>query len=156
MKNYDISEILQFAIKIEENGEEFYRVLAKSTEDKKQSELFEYLADEEVNHKNVFTSLLSKLKAYNTDEFPEEYFAYLKAYANSMIFDLKDVEGETGKIRDIKAAVDYAIKKELDSILLYQELKDAIPQEQHSILNKIIQQERNHFIKLSSIKKILV
>ncbi len=156
MSKYDISEIINFAIRIEENGEQFYRIVAESTDNEELKDLFNYLADEEVNHKKVFSSLLSKLKDYNTDDFPEEYFAYLRAYADNMIFNLDDIDKESGKIKDIKGAVDYAIKKELDSIMLYQELKDAVPENQHPTLNKIIQQERNHFIKLSTIKENLL
>jgi len=156
MSKYDISEIINFAIRIEENGEKFYRILADSTDEPKLKELFTYLADEEVKHKKVFSSMLSKLKDYDTEDFPEEYFAYLRAYANSMIFNLDEVDQQSGKITDVKGAVNYAIKKELDSILLYQELKDAVPENQHPTLEKIIQQERYHFIKLSTIKESLL
>lgn len=156
MSKYDISEIINFAIRIEENGEKFYRILADSTDEPKLIELFTYLADEEVKHKKVFSSMLSKLKDYDTEDFPEEYFAYLRAYANSMIFNLDEVDQQSGKITDVKGAVNYAIKKELDSILLYQELKDAVPENQHPTLEKIIQQERYHFIKLSTIKESLL
>ncbi|HOM27435.1 MAG TPA: ferritin family protein [bacterium] len=149
---FNISEIYQFAIKIEENGEKFYRSIAKKTNNKEVKELFIFLADEEVRHKKVFEELLSKVEKYEPPEiYPGEYFAYLKAYAEELIFP-KGVEKELEK-EDIIEAIDFGIRRELDSIMYYLEVKSFIPETQHSVLDKIIQQERSHFVKLSNLKK---
>jgi len=149
---FNISEIYQFAIKIEENGEKFYRSIAKKTNNKEVKELFIFLADEEVRHKKVFEELLSKVEKYEPPEiYPGEYFAYLKAYAEELIFP-KGVEKELEK-EDIIEAIDFGIRRELDSIMYYLEAKSFVPETQHSELDKIIQEERSHFVKLSEIKK---
>lgn len=149
---FDISEVYQFAIKIEENGERFYRSVAEKTKDKEVKELFIFLADEEVRHKKIFEENLSKIHKYEPPElYPGEYFAYLREYAEHLIFP-KGVERELKK-EDVIEAIDFGIRRELDSIMYYLEIKDFIPETQKLELDKIIKEERSHFIKLSNLKK---
>ncbi|MCM8771578.1 MAG: ferritin family protein [Candidatus Omnitrophica bacterium] len=149
---FNISEVYQFAIKIEENGERFYRKIANNVKDKEVKELFNFLADEELRHKKIFEENLSKIEKYEPPEiYPGEYFAYLKAYAEELIFP-KNIEKEFYK-EDITEAINFGIRRELDSIMYYLEIKDLIPETQHSELDKIIKEERSHFIKLSNLKK---
>ncbi|MGC8976866.1 MAG: ferritin-like domain-containing protein [Candidatus Ratteibacteria bacterium] len=152
---FNVSEIYQFAIKIEENGEKFFRDIAGKTKDIKVKDLFIFLADEEVRHKKVFEELLSKIEKYEPPEiYPGEYFAYLKAYAEELIFP-KGVEKEIEK-EDVIEAINFGIRRELDSIMYYLEIKGFVPETQHSQLDKIIEQERSHFVKLSNLKKELI
>ncbi|MCS7181290.1 MAG: ferritin family protein [bacterium] len=149
---FNISEIYQFAIKIEENGEIFYRKVAQNTKNKEVSDLFIFLADEEVRHKRIFEEHLSKIENYEPPEiYPGEYFAYLKAYAEELIFP-KNIEKEL-KREDILEAINFGIRRELDSIMYYLEIKDLIPETQHLELDKIIKEERSHFVRLSNLKK---
>ncbi|MCX7916816.1 MAG: ferritin family protein [bacterium] len=149
---FNISEIYQFAIKIEENGEIFYRKVAQNTKNKEVSDLFIFLADEEVRHKRIFEEHLSKIEKYEPPEiYPGEYFAYLKAYAEELIFP-KNIEKEL-KREDILEAINFGIRRELDSIMYYLEIKDLIPETQHLELDKIIKEERSHFVRLSNLKK---
>ncbi len=152
---FNLSEVYQFAIKIEENGEKFYRGIAGKTKDREVKDLFTFLADEEVRHKKVFEELLSKIEKYEPPEiYPGEYFAYLKAYAEELIFP-KSVEKELEK-EDVIEAINFGIRRELDSIMYYLEIKGFVPETQHSQLDKIIEQERSHFVKLSNLKKELI
>jgi len=152
---FDISEIYQFAISIEENGERFYREVSGKFSDERIKEIFNFLADEEVKHKETFKGLLEKILEYKPAEtYPGEYFAYLKAYAQELIFPVQ-VEKEIEEKMTVKEVLDFAIRRELDSILYYTEVKNVIPETQHTQLDKIIEQERQHFIKLSNLKKEL-
>ena len=54
MSLLEVGELIGFAIRIEENGETFYRHWAKQMEKGDQRDLFERLADEEVEHKRTF------------------------------------------------------------------------------------------------------
>ncbi len=151
---FKVSEIYQFAIKIEENGEKFYREQAKKAKLNEVREIFSFLADEEVKHKKVFEELLSKIEKYQPPEiYPGEYFSYLKAYAEEFIFP-KGVEREV-ESQDPVSAIEFGIRRELDSIMYYLEMKGVVPETQHAELDKIIEQERAHFIKLSNLKKKL-
>ncbi|MFN4226634.1 MAG: ferritin-like domain-containing protein [Candidatus Ratteibacteria bacterium] len=149
---FNISEIYQFAIKIEENGEKFYRKIAEKVGDVEVKKIFIFLADEEVRHKKIFENNLAKIENYEPPEsYPGEYFAYLKAYAEGLIFP-KNIEKELEK-EDIIEAIDFGIRRELDSIMYYLEMKDFIPETQVLELDKIIKEERSHFVRLSNLKK---
>jgi rubrerythrin len=85
--SFNASEILQFAIKIEENGEEFYRLMAEKLKKKELKDVFNYLADEEVKHRKIFETMASRVQHYEPPEsYPGEYFAYLNAYADEYVF----------------------------------------------------------------------
>ena len=154
MSLFEPSEVFQFAIRIEENGEKFYRQMVQKFEDPKIKELFSYLVDEEIKHKKIYEEMVSKIEKYEPFEtFPGEYFAYLRAYADKIIFTQKEFDEEIAKIKDINAALDYAINAELNSILYYQEVKNLVSENQRSTIDKIIEEERRHFVKLSEIKR---
>jgi len=79
-------------------------------------------------------------------------FSYLKAYAQELIFPVQ-IEKEIEEGMTVKEILDFAIRRELDSILYYTEVKNVIPETQHTLIDKIIEQERQHFVKLSNLKK---
>ena len=80
-----VSEILQFAIKIEENGEEFYRKIADETQNEKINKLFILLEDDEVKHKEIFERMLPEIEKYEPREiYSPEYFAYLPPYSRTV------------------------------------------------------------------------
>jgi len=64
MSLLNASELYQFALQIEENGEKFYRQMASKFDDSEVVKIFNYLAAEEVNHKVIFTKLLSEFEDY--------------------------------------------------------------------------------------------
>ncbi|MCM8799422.1 MAG: ferritin family protein [Candidatus Omnitrophica bacterium] len=156
-KFFEPSEILEFAIRIEENGEDFYRKVAKRFKSKEIKDTFNYLADEEVKHKKIFENMLSKIEDYQPPQsYPEEYFLYLRAYANEHIFtEDKQSEVMAKNIKNIKEAIDFALRIELDSILYYLEAKNLVSKGQMDILNKVIDEEHRHYLKLSEMKKNL-
>ena len=150
---FDPSEVFQLAIRIEENGEKFYRNMANKLQDPEVKELFTFLADEEVGHKNFYKDILSKIDTFEPYEsYPGEYFSYLRAYANNIIFSEKTFEVKLEEIGDALSAIDFAIKAELDSILYYQEIKKLVPEKKHAQIDEIIEEERRHFVKLTDIK----
>jgi len=155
---FDASEILKAAICIEENGEVFYRKMANKLESQQIKDAFIYLADEDGKHKKIFEDMLSK-EADNYEPFESytgEYMAYLRAYADEHIFSKE----QTGllmakKIKTAMEAVKFAIGIELDSIYYYQEAKKFIPERQGSTIEKIIEEERSHYLKLLDVQKAL-
>ena len=52
--------IFEFAMKMEQDGEKFYRDLAGKTTNTGLKQIFTYLADEEVKHYNLFKGLLER------------------------------------------------------------------------------------------------
>lgn len=152
---FGASEIFEFALRIEENGEAFYRAVSKKIRQKEIKELFGYLADEEVKHRKIFEKMLSEIEKYEPPEsYPGEYFAYLRAYADEKIFT-KEKKGTlmAKKVKTKKEALDFAISIELESILYYLEAKNLVPEYQRATVDKIISEERKHYIKLYQAKK---
>lgn len=153
MNLFKPGEVFQFAIRIEENGEKFYRQMAQKFEEPKVKDLFSYLAEEEVKHKITYEEMVSKIERYEPPEsYPGEYFAYLRAHADNIIFNQKKLDEEISKIEDVNSAIDFAIGAELDSILYYQEIKNLVSKNQRDIIDKIIEEERRHFVQLTEIK----
>lgn len=153
---FKVSEIYQFAMRMEENGEKFYRHLSKTMKDRRVKELFTSLADEEIKHKRVFEDLVSKIEKYQPPEsYPGEYFAYLSAYVDNLIFTQRKLEKELERIENLSTALEFAIRIELDSILYYQEMKNFISEYEHNLLEKVIEEERRHFLRLWELKRAI-
>jgi rubrerythrin len=150
MSVFEPSEVFQFAIRIEEGGEKFYREMAKKLPDAEVKKLFSALADEEIKHRKIYEGMVSKIEEYEPAEsYPGEYFAYLRAYADNIIFTPKKMEEKIKNITDAQSAIQFAIDRELDSILYYEEAKKLVPKNQRAVIDNIIEEERRHFVKLS-------
>lgn len=150
------SEVVLFAVKIEETGQYFYRTFAEKLESEAEKEILNYLADEEAKHIKIFETMLKSVEKFKPSiSYPDEYFAYLQAYADNIIFVQDTLEKEVLKINNVKDAADFGIRRELDSILYYQEIKSLVPEKEKDLIDEIIKEERKHFLKLSSLKKEL-
>ena len=55
---FDPNEIFQIAVRIEVNGEKFYRAMAAKINDREVANLFTLLADDEVGHRRFYEELL--------------------------------------------------------------------------------------------------
>ena len=156
MPAFKASEILKIAVAIEENGEKLYSHAKTLTDDRKIQDLFGFLAGEEVKHKRVFEELASKLEAYEPPEtYPGEYLAYLKAYADNIVFPPDEMEEELDDLDDVEDAVEFAMQREIESILYYIETKAVVPASQSQTIDKIVEEERKHYLKLVEIRKDL-
>jgi rubrerythrin len=154
MNTFTAGDVLQFAIRLEENGELFYRKAAAATDNKAVTDLFTRLADEEIKHKKIFEDLFSQARWIEPAEsYPGEYFSYLRNYMDGRIVFSADLKGELPGIHGTVEALNFAIQRELDSILYYQELKVFVPQKDFATLDAIIAEERKHFAALSEAKK---
>jgi rubrerythrin len=154
MSLFEPSEIFQFAIRIEENGEKYYRQMAQKLNDDEIKQLFNSLADDEVKHKQIYQDMVSKIEKYEPFEnYPGEYFEYLRAYADNIIFDEKSFDKKISQINDKISALDFAINNEMASVLYYEEIKKLVPENKRNAIDKIIEEERRHFVRLSGIKR---
>lgn len=156
MNIFDVTEIYQFAIQIEENGEKFYRAMVEKFDDPKVKSLFETLAEEEVYHENVFKEMLAKIEDYNPREsYPGEYFDYLHAYADNLVFTLDKIDEGISGVNTVDEALQFAIGKELDTILYYHEMRNVVPEHQQKLVDDIIDEERKHVVQLTEMKRQL-
>jgi rubrerythrin len=154
---FETSDIFEIAVRIEENGINFYRYAVQIAGDEKTKHIFEFLAGEEEKHKNTFRSILSRIEYHTVPEtYSGEYGAYLRNYVdNNIIFTKEIMDREMAAIKNELEAIDFARRRELDSILYYQEVKQFVSKDHHGDIDKIINEERNHFRMLSELKKNL-
>ncbi len=154
---FKASELVEFAIQIEKNGEAFYLAVSKKTESQEIKETFIYLAQEEVMHRKTYEELLKTVENYQPKEiYPEEYFLYLKAYADQHIFvKNNEIEEKASKVKSNVEAIDIALGFEKDSILFYLEMRNFVSDSEKPIIDKIIEEERKHYVKLTEVKKVI-
>jgi len=147
-------DVFKFSVEIERNGERFYRKFSKKFDEKEICELFEFLADEEVKHAEIFGKMLSDIGQNELEQiYPQDYLSYLNSYVQHQIFAEKKLEQEIEKISSPWEALDFGISRELDTILYYQEIKKYLPEIQLNLVEKILGEERKHFMKLIELKK---
>lgn len=149
-------EVLEMAVKIEENGIHFYTDAGKASKNRKIKDLFKTLAEEETKHAKVFADLKKYASEDTVAEGFDPYIAeaslYLKALADSEVFTRAD-EGSrlAKKIKGEKDVVQFAIDMEKDSILFYYELDRMIRQKDKEVISRLIDQEKEHLKKLSTL-----
>ncbi|MFA4838590.1 MAG: ferritin family protein [Candidatus Neomarinimicrobiota bacterium] len=151
---FNVKDVFEFAVKIEERGEKFYRETANRLNSPEVVRLFNKLADDEAKHRVTFAKMAEKLgKSVQPENLQDEFYAYLEAYTQNLIFN--DSSADFPKINDAKVALTFAIDKELDSVLYYTEIKNLIPISEHSSVDEIINEERRHVVNLSMLRKAL-
>lgn len=157
MAVFEASDIVEVAIRIEENGADFYRHAERIAGNEETKALFRQLADEEVHHQKIFTDILAGMDPSAPPEgYDGEYAAYLHNYVdNRLIFKKDGLAGELARIQDEAAALDFAIQRELDSLHYYREIQELLPADRREAIGRIILEEKKHFMTLSEIKKRL-
>ena len=155
MQVFQASDIVEVAIRIEENGVNFYKFAEQIAKQEEAKKLFADLAQAEVAHKKTFENIFAKMEKYNPPEtYAGEYSAYLRSYVdNNLIFTKEIMDKQLAKVTDTNFALDFAIQRELDSILYYHEIKRLVPAAQHAAIEQIIEEERKHFSSLTAMKK---
>jgi len=153
--SFDASDVLEFAIRIEENGAAFYLSAMRIADSEEVKQTFARLADEEMNHKKVFGRILASFGENTPPEsYPGEYGVYLRNYIdNTAIFVNELLDTELRLVNNTPSALDFALRREQDSILYYHEIKRIVPARQHAAVELIIEEERRHFSILSELKK---
>jgi len=156
MDAFKASEVFEVAVQIEQNGEKLYRHAVNVTDDPKMKDVFNYLAEEEVKHRGLFEALAEKVEHYQPPEaYPGEYCSYVRAYAEGIVFSPEKMEQELAKIKSAGDAVEMGIQREIESILYYLEIKSFVPKNQWEDVDRIIEEERTHYLRLVDLKRDL-
>jgi len=143
---YSGQEIIEIAVRIEENGFAFYTAAAqmlKGPNDIKN--LFLDLAEKEVHHTNVFQKLAEKFEAEKFEFNKDESSDYINFLADSHLFGKKDAGAEMAKtIKTPKEALEIAYKFECDSVEFYEALYKRTESDAKKLIGKIINEEKGH------------
>ncbi|MBP7087870.1 MAG: ferritin family protein [Candidatus Omnitrophica bacterium] len=153
-KDFSPQEILKIAIRVEENGKNLYQSLEDKAKKDELKALWRYLKEQEKIHRQTFQEMLDNIKDYVIYEFnPGEYQAYLRAIASEYIFTQELVERKIKEgFGSDSEALKFGIFIEKESILTYTALKEYITTDKQSVLDKIIDEEKWHLVKLSVLK----
>jgi rubrerythrin len=155
MAVFEATDIVEVAVRIEENGANFYRYAVQLAGREEVKAFFQRLADEEVKHRQIFAGMLAGMARNLPPEgYDGEYAAYLHDYVdNHLVFRAEAFAGEMATLRDESSALDFAIQRELDSIHYYREMRELLPKDQGEAIERIIAEEKEHFIRLSAMRK---
>ena len=157
--DFNANEVFKVAIRIEENGAQFYRKAAEFQSDEENRKALEKLAAMEDTHKATFERMkqdLSAAEKTSTVFDPNnEASQYLAAMADTHGGEGSPAAADrlTGK-ESIGDIVDIALDLEKESILFYLGLKELVPpQYGQDRLDKIIEEERRHIVQLNGFRK---
>lgn len=141
---FTAGEIFSIAVRIEENGENFYREAQKHTSEPSLRELLEWLAEEEAQHKGYFLNIKGSLSEFKESDWPAEVG---ETILQSMVKDrpLSLEEVEISSIRSVDELIQIGLGLEQDSIKFYEFLIAFIenPETLKSI-QQILDEERKH------------
>ena len=142
-------EIIDMAIQIEKNGENYYREALKRTTDPSLESLLLFLADQEYEHAQWFEGLKKRVKESDPGgDVAEIDGAMLQSLVGNQRFSLNDVD--VSNLDSVKGLLEVAIELEKDTILFYQMLQTFIDDPATlEDLNEIIAEENRHIEMLS-------
>ncbi len=151
---YTAHEIIEIAVRIEENGNAFYYAAADILKDHTDTRgLFIDLAEKEIQHIAVFQKLAEKLETEDFDLDQNEAAAYITHLAESHIFGKPDAGRELAKtVTSPRQALEIAFKFENDSVAFYTELEKKVKTDAKKLVKQIIEEEQEH---AADIKRFL-
>ena len=149
------SEVLQMAVEIEKKGKAFYGSVVSVVKDEKTRDIFQYLADEEVRHEKTFRKMLADVGT-KTDQSPYddmEMILYFRSLIDRKIFPTEE-EGISMKkeIGDPAVAIRIVLSLEKDTILFFNELLHVSEEKDHQVIERIIDEEREHIRRILRFK----
>jgi rubrerythrin len=154
-------EILQIAITIEENGQEFYSMALKSFANPTMRGQIESLASWEDGHIERLKELLAKVDRAD-DEYPiffspeEDSSLYIKAIGDEHVFvqdgSIDDVVKKCNSVEDI---LRMALRFERDSVAFYKSVAaQAICEDTKQVLITIMEEELTHVSQVEELLNI--
>ncbi len=154
---FSATEVVEMGIEIEKNGRDFYSGVARLSKGTDAKQAFEFLGKEEEKHIARFETILSQIKKYEPSQaYPGEYFAYIKTLSGEHVFTKKNKGADIAKgVKGDAEAVDLGIGFEKDSILFYNEMKRFVLEGEQKIIDKLLEEEKEHLRKLTELKKKL-
>jgi rubrerythrin len=136
--------IFEYAMQMEKDGEEFYREIARNTQNAGVRYILTMLADEEVKHFEILRQIEEtepELTESRLLDHAENVFAQMKGTGQSLDIDVS----QTDLYRESQAL-------EQKSIDFYTEKANEVPEEyQKQIFLKLAAEEKKHFFLLENI-----
>ncbi len=157
----DLEHVYQVAIRIEENGGNFYRKAASIVDDPEIKGLLNSLADWENEHKDFFTKLKDDISDLNPLDYrkslnrlfepTEEQAENIRLIADSSVFPMDvDLTERLQADVSLESILRMALDIEKDAVIFYMSIRDAMKASSESdALSKIIKEEMRHIAILN-------
>ena len=141
---FSLAEVYDLGIRIEKNGEKFYRDAMKQAWSTPIADMLKMLAEEEVKHVDFFVKRMDAIKQKRENPFLDEMgTSMLRDILGNQTFSLKDTD--VSKIKSVDELVELAIEFEKDTILFYEMVGSFMPDEKpRRELKEIIEEEERH------------
>lgn len=149
---FTAKEILDIALKIEQNGEAVYRQASQGLVNPVLAKRLIWMADEEARHAEWFMNLQSDLRTHkNRIAVDEMNSDVLQNIIGKQSFTLQDIDFTD--VSDMRNLMDIFIEFEKDGILFYEMLRTFIKdQDVLESLDQIVAEEYKHIETLQEIK----
>lgn len=149
---FSLNEILDIAIRLEQNGEMTYRDAAEKISDPRLVSALKWMADEEVSHAQWFSDLKKKEASVDEKGFEQELSGQLlSSLMGEKSFSLDDID--FSKVTQINNLIELFIEFEKDTILFYEVLEPFIQNRQtRTKLKSIISEEKKHVDQLRELR----
>ncbi len=154
MLRFHASEIVDMAVRVEQNGYAFYTALLEKATEDRLKQVYTDLAQQELRHIDDFRRLLEGVKRYEpAEQYAGEHQDYLGALADAHVF-IKEGAGArlAAQTKDALEALDAALSFERDSVLFFYEIREMVKGEDAKTVEEIIRQEKMHIVRLNGIK----
>lgn len=153
MSFYDKNDIVEMAVRMEQNGYAFYdKALQRSDLDNGTRSILTTLRDDEREHEKIFQTLRNKIDNVEIEQNSswEEAQFYMESLVETHVFYDPDKAIQlAGKAKDTIELLRYAIQFEKDTILFFFSLSKYVKgQKAGKTVNAIIKEEENHIKKL--------
>ncbi len=137
--------VLDFAIKMEEDGRQFYEKMAAEADDPELKIIFTLLAEEELRHQHTLQSM-------KNEEEPVNVESRLMERAKSTFQKLMAKKGASGILRRDPDGYLHSIKTEENHVRLYVDMAKKEKREQvKELLLRIAEEERRHLNIMQNI-----
>jgi rubrerythrin len=148
---FTIGEVFDLAIRLESNGENFYRRLVGSMVNPDLNVQMLWLADQEEKHGHFFTRLKQESSAQPIEDLGEHpEGSLLQDFLGEHALSLDEVDPHS--LADVPAVLQFALEFEKDTILFFDMIRAFIT-EQAVLegLDAIIQEENRHIKVLQDL-----
>lgn len=152
------SEILQMAIEIEKQGILFYDGIIRKARNSKMREIFNYMAEEEREHEKTFNAMLAETngRAESRSQDEAKTVRYFDALIDRKFLPSEEDEAALQAIlRSPSSAINHALTFEKDTLLFFHEMILITRKDHRSTVQKIIDEERNHVLKILKLKAVM-
>ncbi|HQL23693.1 MAG TPA: ferritin family protein [candidate division Zixibacteria bacterium] len=143
-----MTDIFEYAMKMETDGRDFYLRQAAKADQKQFKQIWEQLADDELKHFHIFKALRDGQAA----EYKEGSATPILATARNVFEDLKAAGRDFTFAGDVEKAWVEAREVERRSEEFYRDKATQVETEgKRTILNRIADEEHKHFVTLDNV-----